>query len=271
MAKVILFANQKGGVGKTTFVIHTAGVLNKYGMKVLVVDMDDQGSSRFHHKNRELQGGTAAFDLVVCRQGFTTEERKKYEGDYDFILVDSPPGVEDIEWESPGAEMQNSSDTSASDTQPRARKKMVMKPLFRSLYSADLVVVPFGFGMPEYDSGMVFAGLVHNFIRLESRKRKITALVVPNCIKKQIKGWHPVYRSLMSRCKLDVAELIVWDWHDYEGTQYAGRTAADLGASKARLLFEKLVFGEMGPLIGLNDMRDQHEKIAAESLGVFEW
>ena len=44
MADIIAFANHKGGVGKTTTVMNTAGVLGERGYKVLIVDLDPQAS-----------------------------------------------------------------------------------------------------------------------------------------------------------------------------------------------------------------------------------
>lgn len=41
---VVSFANQKGGVGKTTTCINLAGALSEQGMRMLLVDMDYQGN-----------------------------------------------------------------------------------------------------------------------------------------------------------------------------------------------------------------------------------
>ncbi|MBE6597684.1 MAG: ParA family protein [Ruminococcaceae bacterium] len=130
MGKIISFANQKGGVGKTTSCVNIAASLGINGYKVLIIDLDPQGNttSGVGIPKKGLRGGTkellsgnmtaeevivetpyenlsviptntalsgAEFDLYDFDE---TEKRMKnalepIKDKFDYILIDCPPSL----------------------------------------------------------------------------------------------------------------------------------------------------------------------------------
>ena len=68
MGKISAFANQKGGVGKTTTAINLAAALYERGKRMLLCDFDPQGNatSGFGVDPRTLQ--TSIYDLIVAEE-----------------------------------------------------------------------------------------------------------------------------------------------------------------------------------------------------------
>ena len=126
-AKVIAFANQKGGVAKTTTTLNLAAAFAENGHRVLCVDMDPQGnltmsqgidpdtleqsmfdvlvhdlSIREVIRRREIDVACASIDLAgaeiamstkIGRERSLTKALKAVADDYDWVFVDTPPSL----------------------------------------------------------------------------------------------------------------------------------------------------------------------------------
>jgi len=126
-AKVIAFANQKGGVAKTTTTLNLAAAFSEEGHRVLCVDMDPQGnltmsqgidpdtleqsmfdvlvhdlSIREVIKRREIDVACASIDLAgaeiamstkIGRERSLTKALRSVDDDYDFVCIDTPPSL----------------------------------------------------------------------------------------------------------------------------------------------------------------------------------
>jgi chromosome partitioning protein len=127
MGRVISFANQKGGVAKTTTTLNLGVALSEQGFKVLLVDLDPQGNltmsqglnpdtierSMFdvlvhrlpiqeviHHtevdlavSSIDLAGAELALSSMIGRERALEKAILPVKDGYDYVLIDTPPSL----------------------------------------------------------------------------------------------------------------------------------------------------------------------------------
>ncbi|RJQ07646.1 MAG: ParA family protein [Bacillota bacterium] len=130
MGKVIAFANQKGGVGKTTTSVNLGACLAELGKRLLIVDLDPQGhvsSGLGIEKSKisrcmydviisglplreiivptafanlwvapstiDLAGAELELVPAISRETRLRDALADYRDDYDFLFVDCPPSL----------------------------------------------------------------------------------------------------------------------------------------------------------------------------------
>ncbi len=130
MGEIIAFANQKGGVGKTTSVVSVASFLAMDGQRVLLVDMDPQGNATSGvgldkdsvdqtiydvllgvdrmadvaretslrglsviPSNRGLAGAEVELVPNAARERRLKRVLEDFAGNFDFVLLDCPPSL----------------------------------------------------------------------------------------------------------------------------------------------------------------------------------
>jgi chromosome partitioning protein len=125
--EIIAFANQKGGVAKTTTTLNLAVAFAESGYRVLCIDLDPQGNLTMSQGidpdkvekslydvlvndmpiseiivKREIDIAVASIDLAGAEIAMSTKigrERslekalKEVHGDYDFVCIDTPPSL----------------------------------------------------------------------------------------------------------------------------------------------------------------------------------
>ena len=95
MGKIISFANQKGGTGKTTLAINLAVLWSNSGYKVAVLDADAQKSLTNWIEARKKYYGEndIGIDLHSYNPHTFLDDLNYIKKKYEFIIVDSPPSI----------------------------------------------------------------------------------------------------------------------------------------------------------------------------------
>jgi len=127
MGRVVSFANQKGGVAKTTTTLNLGVAFAEHGLKVLLVDLDPQGNltmsqglnpdsierSMFdvlvhrlpiqeviHHaevdlavSSIDLAGAELALSSMIGRERALEKALVEVKAGYDYVLIDTPPSL----------------------------------------------------------------------------------------------------------------------------------------------------------------------------------
>jgi chromosome partitioning protein len=96
-ARLIAFCHAKGGVGKTTASTLLSAELAERGYRVLVADCDAQASaSAWANAAPDNKPFPAAVVNLSAYAGKVHREIQKHLGNYDFIIIDCPPGLDSL-------------------------------------------------------------------------------------------------------------------------------------------------------------------------------
>jgi chromosome partitioning protein len=104
LGRVIAFANQKGGVAKTTTTLNLGVALKEQGHEVLLVDLDPQGNLTIEEIIRQgevdvavssidLAGAELALSSMIGRERALEKALVSVKEKYNYILVDTPPSL----------------------------------------------------------------------------------------------------------------------------------------------------------------------------------
>lgn len=94
-ATVISVFNQKGGSGKSTVAMNLGGTLARRGSRVLIADMDPQGTSIRWYSNATDEKPFPASVVNLSQTGKNAHRAlRDHIDNHDYIIVDCPPSID---------------------------------------------------------------------------------------------------------------------------------------------------------------------------------
>jgi len=92
---IVVFAQQKGGAGKTTLAIQCAVRWKAQGKTVALIDIDPQGSlAAWHAARRQRMRQDCGFDLAAISGWRVQSEAERLAKEADVVVVDTAPHAE---------------------------------------------------------------------------------------------------------------------------------------------------------------------------------
>ena len=93
MSTVVSILSPKGGVGRSTLATNLAGGLSEFGYRTLLVDADPQGSV-MDWQNERIHNWEMPPIVMPLPPDAEPEELNKLIDDFDWVVVDTPAGLE---------------------------------------------------------------------------------------------------------------------------------------------------------------------------------
>jgi cellulose biosynthesis protein BcsQ len=160
MAKIIMFGNQKGGIGKSTLSILTANALSapEFDYKVLVIDNDTQRSvTSIRQYDTEImeeeykEDFEFPYDVKALTYVQIRDRIVNFDKDYDFVFIDTPGRI-DLE------------------------EDIKQQEITKLLSFVDFVFVPFKGGALNLDSTLRYSKLLLDIQELRKGKPRPLSL-----------------------------------------------------------------------------------------------
>lgn len=195
--RVVAVIQEKGGEGKSTLTMNLADALQRSGSRVLVVDVDPQGSSSWWYEH----GPELAFDLAADTD--VSNLSRLRDVDYDVIVIDTPGSLANV------AVLGAVLDVADFALLPSKNAALALRPLTRTLNEH---VIP--------------RGVPYRVLANKVDPRNLDA-------EKQYRGASELY-ELLDAAGYDHFKAFLREYKIYEDAPAEGRTILDYPSTHSR-------------------------------------